>query len=99
MTSDTSGRCAVCGKPASIHMTEIRDGVKLTRSVCRKHAPPELWEKLASSPTMEVELLRRELATIDGLAIDEASRAELRKELEQFIAEIEAGGRRLAEPG
>jgi hypothetical protein len=98
MTSDIDGRRAVCGKPANIHMTEIRDGAKVTRSVCREHAPPELWEKLASSPALEADALRLKLAKLDGLAIDENARAALRTELEHLIADIEARKRRLGEP-
>jgi hypothetical protein len=98
-TPDAAGRCAVCGKLANIHMTEIRDSGKITRSVCREHAPPELWEKLARDPAHDVEPLRRKLAAIDGLAIDENTRAALRKELEHWIADIEAGKRRLGEQG
>jgi hypothetical protein len=30
--------CEICGQPASVHMTEIRDGQKVERHLCTEHA-------------------------------------------------------------
>src|ERR1043166_4355068 len=30
--------CDICGQPASVHMTEIRDGQKVERHLCAGHA-------------------------------------------------------------
>jgi hypothetical protein len=46
MTSDATGMCDVCGKPGSVHLCEIHDGVKTSRSFCSEHIPPEIRDKV-----------------------------------------------------
>jgi len=41
VTNDATGKCEVCRKPGSVHLCEIRDGVKTSRSFCLEHTPPE----------------------------------------------------------
>jgi protein-arginine kinase activator protein McsA len=38
--------CEVCGKPATIHLTEITDGRERERMFCPKHAPPDVRAKM-----------------------------------------------------
>jgi hypothetical protein len=101
MTTDPTGMCDVCGKPGSVHVTEIRGGVKTSRSLCIEHAPPELRAKLPfgphRTPAEEVAFLRRQISAIDEQISDPVQRAEFKAEVEQLIAEIEAGRRRLGD--
>jgi hypothetical protein len=46
LADDPTGMCSVCGKPGTVHLTEIRDGVKTQRSFCPEHVPRKRREKL-----------------------------------------------------
>jgi len=101
VTTDATGMCDVCGKPGSVHLTEIRDGVKTSRSFCVEHAPPEMRDKMPfgphQTPADEVAFLRKQMSAIDQQVSDPAQRAEFKAEIEKLIAEIEAGRRRLGD--
>jgi hypothetical protein len=103
MTTDATGMCSVCGKPGSVHLTEIRDGVKTNRSFCAAHAPPHIREKLPygphRTPAEEVAFLRNQISLIDQRISDPAQRAGLKAEIEKLIADIEAGRRRIGDAG
>jgi hypothetical protein len=89
--------CGVCGKPGIAHLTEIRDGVKTTRSLCVEHAPPEIRDKLPRTPAEEVAHLRKLMSQVDRQVSDPAQREQFRAEIETMIADIEAGRRRLGD--
>jgi hypothetical protein len=101
MTPHRDGGCDVCGKPAKIHLTEICDGVKTSRSLCVEHAPAEMRDKMPfgphRTPAEEVAFLRETMTTIDQQVSDPGRRAEFKAELEELIADIEAGRRRLGD--
>jgi protein-arginine kinase activator protein McsA len=70
--------CEVCGKPAIIHLTEIRDGVKTSRSLCVEHTPPEIRDKLRGAPAEGVAHLRKLMSEADRLIAEiEAGRRRL----------------------
>ena len=101
MGSSNAGKCAVCGKPGSVHFTEIRQGRKTSRSFCTGHVPPDLKDSVPfgphRTPADEAAFLRQQLAMLDELGLDPKSRAEAEQELERLIADIEAGRRRLGD--
>ena len=101
MVPGPTGACEVCGKPAGIHLTEIRDGLMTSRSFCVEHAPPEVRDKMPfgphRTPAEEVAFLSEQVSAIDQQVADPAQRAEFRAEIEKLIADIEAGRRRLAD--
>ena len=101
MTDDTTGMCEVCAKSGSVHITEIRDGVKTSRSFCVEHAPPEMRDMMPfgphPTPAEEVAFLREQLSGIDQQVSDPAQRAEFKAAIEKLIADIEAGRRRLGD--
>jgi protein-arginine kinase activator protein McsA len=93
--------CEVCGKPGIVHMTEIRDGQKTTRSLCLEHAPADMRDKMPfgphRTPAEEVAFLRDKMALLDQKVSDPAQRAEFKAEIEQLISDIEAGRRRIGD--
>ena len=101
METDTTGMCHVCGKPGSIHLTEIDHGKKTNRSFCLEHVPAEMRDRLPFSPPRtpaeEVAFLREQVKVIDQRIADPAQRAEIKAGVEKLIAEIEAGRRRLGD--
>ena len=101
METDATGMCYVCGKPGSIHLTEIHFGKKTNRSFCMEHAPAEMRDKmpfgLHRTPAEEVAFLREQLKVIDQQVADPTQRAEFKAEIEKLIADIEAGRRRLGD--
>jgi hypothetical protein len=101
VTTDASGMCDICGKPGHVHLTEIRDGVKTSRSFCVEHAPPEMRDKMPfgphRTPAEEVAFLRKQMSAVDEQVSDPAQRAEFKAEIEKLIVEIEAGRRRLGD--
>ena len=94
-TTYAPGTCVVCGAQATLHMTEVYDGVRAERGYCRDHIPAVLQSVLPKTPAEEADVLRKLLAAIDEDVQDPAARAEMRAEIESEIAEIEAGRRRL----
>ena len=101
MNADATGRCVVCGKPANVHMTEIRDGTKTSRSYCLEHAPAEMRESLPvgphRTPADEVAYLRNFLKAAEAQLNDPAQFAEFKAGVEELIADIEAGRRRVGD--
>jgi hypothetical protein len=97
VTSDPTGMCDVCGKPGIVHLTEIRDGVKTSQSLCVEHAPPEIRDKLPATPAEEVAHLRKLMGEVDRQVSDPAQREEFKADIERLIADIEAGRRRLGD--
>jgi hypothetical protein len=93
--------CEVCGKPGIVHMTEIRDGEKATRSLCLEHAPSDMRDKMPfgphRTPAEEAAWLRSKLPELDSKVSDPAERAKYKAELEQLAADVEAGRRRLGD--
>lgn len=91
--------CNVCGKPGHVHLTEIRDGVKTSRSFCVEHAPPEMRDKIPfgphRTPAEEVAFLRKQMIAVEQQVTEAAQRAEFKAEIEKMIGDIEAGRRRL----
>ena len=101
MVSGTVGTCGVCGKPGSVHVTEVLDGRKTSRSFCVEHAPQGMRDRMPfgphRTPAEEVGFLRQQLAKLDLQVSDPAQRAEFKAELERLITEIEAGRHRLGD--
>ena len=97
MKTDATGVCDACGKPGIVHLTEIRDGVKTSRSLCVEHAPPEIRDRLPRTPAEEVAHLRKLVSEVDRQVSDPAQREEFKAEIESLIADIEAGRRRLGD--
>lgn len=100
-------KCEVCGKPSVVHLTQIKHRllfwfpVKREHHYCLDHSPPEMRDKLPfgphRTPAEEAALLRKHLADIDEQISDPSLRAEARAEIEQLIADIESGKRRLGD--
>ena len=96
--------CHICGsKLANFHLTEVRGpGEKITRSYCQQHIPDEVRDKVKASypqtPAEEVAYLREKLKRLDQYDYDPQQRAEIVAEVEQLIADIESGKRRLIDP-
>ena len=103
MPMNETGVCGVCGKPGSVHVAEVRDGVSTTRSFCDDHVPSEIRDQLPAdrnrTPTEEIALLRNVLATLDEKVEDPEARAQTRVSIEKLIDDIGAGRRRLGESG
>ena len=99
MTADATGLCDVCGKPGSVHVCEIRDGVKTSRSFCVEHMPPELRDKMpVATAADEVKMVEQMIAQLDLRDdMDAAQRAEFRRELEQLAEDIRAGRKRFGD--
>lgn len=101
--------CDVCGKPAVIHLTEVwageSDGAprKSQRSFCMEHAPAEDRGKMPigphRTPAEEAAFLRQQLPRLAERFPDPAQREKIMTEVEQLIADIEAGRRRLGDNG
>src|SRR5688500_10011082 len=74
METNPTGMCHVCGKPGSIHLTEIHDGKKTNRSFCLEHAPAEMRDKMPfgphRTPAEEVAFLRQQLTVIGQKVAD-----------------------------
>ena len=61
--------CDVCGRPASVHMTEIREGQKLERNLCAEHAVVgQMIVHGAVCPTAEEAATRGILENLRGTA-------------------------------
>ncbi len=101
MKAGATGTCDVCGKPGIVHLTELRDGTKTTRSLCLEHAPPDMREKIPFGPhrsaAEEIAFLREKMEILDQRITDPAQRKEFKADIENLIADIEAG-RRLGDP-
>lgn len=99
--ADRTGMCDACGKPGSVHLTEIHEGVETGRSFCVEHAPAEMREKMPfgphRTPAEEVAFLRRLLSTGDQQVSDPTQRADFKAGIERLIEDIEAGRRRLGD--
>ena len=90
--------CDVCGKPGTVHLTEIgEDGVMTNQSLCVEHAPPEIRDQMPRTPAEEVDHLRKLISEVDRQVSDPAQRAEFKAEIESMIADIETGRRRLGD--
>ena len=93
--------CNVCGKPGSVHLTQIHDGAMTGRSFCVEHAPPEMRNKIPfgphRTPADEVAFLRQTIGAADQKISDPAQRARFKAEVEALIAYIEAGRRRIGD--
>ena len=89
--------CDVCGKRGIVHVTENRDGVKTSRSLCVEHAPPEFLDALPRTPAEEVAYLRQMMSGLDRQVPDPTRREEFKAEIEGLIDDIEAGRRRLGD--
>jgi hypothetical protein len=96
-----TGLCDLCGKPATIHLTDIHDGVKTHRSYCMEHAPAEMRDMMPfgphRTPAEEVAFLRKQVETLVGQLTDPAQRAEFKAEIQKLITDIEAGRRRMGD--
>jgi hypothetical protein len=102
ITPENPGACDLCTKPAHLHLTEIKDGVKTTRSLCYDHAPPEMRDTMPfgrhRTPAEEAAFVRRQMTPLLDQLTDPAQRAEYQANLERLIADIESGRRRLGDP-
>ena len=92
MTADAPRICDVCGRAAGIIVTEIRNSVATTRSLCDDHAPSELPDdrpKLADDVWLD-----EHLKALTELAAEPLRRAERRAELDRILAWFERDLRR-----
>jgi hypothetical protein len=103
MTNYPPGACEVCGKPGAVHLAELNRGNKTQHSFCVDHAPPGLQNSFPfgshRTPAEEVAFLRQKLIEIRNGVSDPTKRAEYEAAIEQAIADIEAGRKRLDQPG
>jgi hypothetical protein len=99
VTTDATGMCDVCGKPGSVHVCEIRDGVKTSRSFCVEHVPSEMRDKIpVPTAADEVKMVEQMIAQLDLREdMDAAQKAEFRRELQQLAEDIKAGRKRFGD--
>jgi hypothetical protein len=99
VNEETVGRCVICGAPANVHCVFARehDGGPTRQSFCFEHAPTEVGDELPKTAADEIAFLRAKIASLDARPMDDSLRAEIRRELEQLIARIEAGEGRLSD--
>ena len=95
------GTCDVCGKRGISQVTETRGGRVVTSSFCLEHNPADLGGPMPFGPHRtvadEVLFLRQILVDLDQETSDPARRLEVKTQLEQLIADIEAGRRRISD--
>ena len=103
MAEVTAGRCVVCVTPGKVHYKscDVTDDALPSQSFCLEHVPVEFRDKLPIGPHKtaadEVSLLRTKLASLDTQVMDTSLREQIRAAMEQLIADIEAGKRRLSD--
>jgi hypothetical protein len=90
--------CEVCGKPSSVHLTEVDvdSAVKREHHYCWEHSPPELGAA-RPSPADEVKAIEQMIAQLDANQMDHAEKAKSRAELQQLAKDIRSGRRRLSD--
>jgi len=93
----TGPTCAICGKPAGVHVIDLREDAAREQFFCVDHAPPEMRNAMPQTPADEVALLRGKLALLDQNPMPPELKAKARAEMEQVIADIEAGRLRLSD--
>jgi hypothetical protein len=98
MTTMKPGECEVCGKPSSVHLTEVEVGspVKREHHYCWEHSPPGLGAK-RPTPDGEVKIVEQMIAQLDAREMDDAERTKFRAELQQLAEDIRTGRRRLGD--
>lgn len=89
--------CAICGRPANAHVTDMSDGTARNVSYCKDHLPAEMGALMPQSPAEEVALLREKLSHLDQSPLPSEFKDKARADLEQLILDIEAGRRRLSD--
>jgi hypothetical protein len=90
--------CEVCGKPASVHLTDIdeaRSPQKMEHHYCRDHLPPDMRR----SPEDEVKAVQQMIAQLDAREMDPAQKDEFRWELHKLAEDIAAGRKRFGDVG
>lgn len=103
MTDQPTGRCVVCGTLGRFHINSVDadSGATSVQSYCLDHMPSEYHDKVPFGPHKtaadEVSLLRTKLASLDAQVIDTSLREQIRADVEQLIADIESGKRRLSD--
>jgi len=90
--------CEVCGKPPSVHMTEVSVGssasVKREHHYCWDHAPASIKRPTVADDLSSIEDL---LAALEKKDMDTAVKAAMRGQLEQLREDVKAGRRRLTD--
>lgn len=103
MTDQPTGRCIVCGALGRFHSNSVDadSGATSVQSYCLDHMPSEYHDKVPFGPHKtaadEVTWLRTKLASLDAQVIDTSLREQIRADVEQLIADIESGKRRLSD--
>ena len=93
--------CEICGKPSSIHVTDVHVGspVKREHHYCREHAPADLKARLVTTPADEVKMVQQMIEQLDAREMDPEEKKRFRQELEQLAKDIAEGRSRLGDPG
>jgi protein-arginine kinase activator protein McsA len=85
-------QCEVCGDPASIHLTEIFNGLRTQHSYCANHAPTDLPKQTRDDEVKTVEKLIANLDTFPGTP---ERKERLREKLVKFADDIAAGRKKI----
>ena len=99
MEPTPTGKCEKCGKDGFVHVAVAGEDAATSRSYCLEHVPQEFRERLPFGPNPtpedEIDFLQRQIKKMEQQVTDPTQRAEFRSEVEQVIAEIRAGRKRL----